>query len=43
MSSFRALDGVRVLDLTQHNAEVYGALLGLGRDEVAQLERDRVI
>ena len=29
--------------LGEHNAEVYGALLGIGRDELAQLARDRVI
>lgn len=29
--------------LGQHNAEIYGALLGIGRDELAQLARDRVI
>ena len=27
----------------QHNAEVYGALLGIGADELAQLARDRVV
>jgi formyl-CoA transferase len=29
--------------LGEHNAEVYGALLGIGRDELAQLARDRMI
>jgi formyl-CoA transferase len=29
--------------LGEHNAEVYGALLGIGRDQLAQLARDRVI
>lgn len=29
--------------LGEHNAEVYGALLGIGRDELAKLARDRVI
>ena len=29
--------------LGEHNAEVYGALLGIGRDELTQLARDRVI
>jgi formyl-CoA transferase len=29
--------------LGEHNAEIYGALLGIGRDELAQLARDRVI
>ena len=29
--------------LGEHNAEVYGTLLGIGRDELAQLARDRVI
>jgi len=29
--------------LGEHNAEVYGALLGIGRDELAQLARDCVI
>ena len=29
--------------LGEHNAEVYGALLGIGGDELSQLARDRVI
>jgi len=29
--------------LGEHNAEVYGALLGIGGDALTQLARDRVI
>ena len=71
MTAPRALDGIRILDLTQYeagpsctqlleppggeanrhgttdtpglDAHNYGALLGIGRDELAQLARDRMI